>query len=158
MNKNWPRWIIASIAEHFRIASAAIPLPLLVDGIDEREDELLHYDHAELRFTGPYINELSHNYYRLLIDANILLTEMMDRSNAYDIHTWCGAMAVAMEGPINVYKYGTEVGDDASYAFCLTLANGKIDPVRVLHFGQSGLSTRFRQSMIDGHFIVDISV
>ena len=153
MDKNWPRWIMASIAEYFRVTTATIPLPLLVDGVDEREPEKLHYDHAELRITGPYTTELSHNYFRILVDVNVLLTELMDKVNAYDLQTWCGIFAAAMDGPINVYKYGNEAGDDSSWVFCLTPVNGRIDPNRILHFGQLGRTDRIRQSMIDGHFV-----
>lgn len=144
---------MASIVKYFSDVSLAIPLPLLVDGIDEREQEKLHYDHAELRITGPYSNELSRDYWRILVDVNILLTELMDKINAYDLQTWCGAYGNAMDGPINVYKYGSESGDDGSWVFCLTPVHGKIDPNRVLHFGQLGRTERIRQSMIDGHFI-----
>ncbi len=156
MNKNWPRWIMASIAKHFSDSCAAIPLPLLVDGIDEREEEKLHFDHAELRITGPYISELSHNYYRLLVDVNILITELMDQVDAYKLQTWCGAIALSMEGPINIYKYGSETGDDSSWVFCLQLVRNKIDPIRVLHFGQLGRTERIRQSMVDSHFVAYI--
>jgi hypothetical protein len=155
MNENWPRWIMASIAEYFRVAVATIPLPLLVDGIDEREAEKLHYDHAELRITGPYITELSRNYFRILVDVNVLLTELMDKPNAFDLQTWCGIVAKAMDGPINIYKYGEETGDDGSWVFCLTPLNGRIEPNRILHFGQLGRTDRIRQSMIDGHFITN---
>ncbi len=153
MDKNWPRWIMASIAKYFSDVVATIPLPILVDGVDEREPEKLHYDHAELRITGPYCTELSRNYFRILVDVNVLLTELMDKVNAYDLQTWCGVIAAAMDGPINVYKYGNEVGDDSSWVFCLTPVNGRIDPNRILHFGQLGRTDRIRQSMIDGHFV-----
>ncbi len=154
LNENWPRWIMASIAKYFSDSCVAIPLPLLVDGIDERTDEELHYDHAELRITGPYGTELSNNYWRLRVDINVLLTEMMGQTNAYKLQTWCGKIAAAMDGPINVYKYGGESGDDNSWVFCLTPLNERIDPNRVLHFGQLGKTERIRQSMVDGHFVV----
>jgi hypothetical protein len=154
MNKNWTRWIVASVAYHFSTACAAIPLPLLVDGIDEREAETLNFDHAELRITGPSINELSHDYFRILVDANILLTELMDQTDAYKLQTWCGAMSDAMNGPINVYKFGSEAGDDSSYVDCLRPTSGRVDPNVVMHFGQLGKVDRVRQSMVDGHFVM----
>jgi hypothetical protein len=154
MDENWPRWIMASVAKYFSDTALTIPLPLLVDGIDEREEEQLHYDHAELRVSGPHPTELSKDYFKLLVDINVLLTELMDRPNAYDLQTWCGIMAKAMEGPINIYKYGNETGDDSSWVFCLTPFNSRIEPNRILHFGQLGKIDRIRQSMIDGHFIV----
>lgn len=153
MNKNWTRWILASIAKYFSDTCLTIPLPLLVDGIDEREGEDLQCDHAELRITGPYLNELSKDYWRVLVDINVLLTEMMGRTNVYDLQTWCGIISLAMDGPINVYKYGSEVGDDSSWVCCLNPISGGTDPNRTLHFGQLGKTDRLRQSMVDGRFI-----
>lgn len=156
MNENWTRWIMASIAKYFSDTCIAIPLPLLVDGIDEREEESLHFDHAELRITGPSINELSKNYFRVLVDINVLITELMDQTNAYKLQTWCGKISNAMNGPINIYKYGGEIGDDSSYVMCLRPINGDNDPNNILHFGQLGKVDRLRQSMIDGKFVVYI--
>lgn len=146
---------MASVAKYFSDICVAIPLPMLVDGIDERTSEELHYDHAELRITGPYITELSKDYWRLSVDVNILLTEMME-NNAYKLQSWCGVIAAAADGAIQIYKYGGETGDDNSWVSCLTPLNGRIDPLRVLHFGQLGKTERLRQSMIDSHYVVYI--
>jgi len=145
---------MASVTKYFSDECIAMPLPLLVDGIDERESSMLQCDHAELRITGPYMTELSKDYWRLLVDVNVLVTELMDQNNAFKLQTWCGKLAHSMNGPINIYKYGGETGDDSSYVACLRPLVGKIDPNRTLYFGQLGKSERLRQGMIDGHFVV----
>jgi hypothetical protein len=127
---------------------------MLVDGIDTKKSEDLHFDHAELRITGPYMNELSKDDWRLLVDVNILVTEQMAQTSRYKLQTWCGKLALSMNGPISIYKYGGEAGDDSSYVGCLRPVHGKIDPNRVLYFGQLGKVEKIRQGMIDGHFVV----
>jgi|WetSurMetagenome_2_1015567.scaffolds.fasta_scaffold24663_3 hypothetical protein len=157
MNKDWPRWIMASVAKYFSTTCGTIPLPLLVDGIDERISEDVHYDHAELRINGPLITELSKNYFKILVDVNVLITELMTSNSAYDLQTWCGVIAKAMDGPINIYKYGNEDGDNSSWVMCLVPCRDNVPPNRVMNFGQLGRSDRIRESMIDGHFVVYVS-
>jgi len=51
---NWPRWIAASVSDHFKDVADDIELPLLVEGVDEREvDKIRAMNHFELRIHGP---------------------------------------------------------------------------------------------------------
>lgn len=151
---------MASIADYFKTAVQAIPLPLLVEGVDERMGDKEHYDHAELRINGPSIVELSRGYFRVVVGVNVLLTELMDRTNVYDLQDWCGAFEVAMDGPINLYHYGPDTGgiDDGGWFECLIPQRSKFDPNRVFHFGQISKTDRVRQSMVDGAFVTYITV
>jgi hypothetical protein len=159
-NPNWPRWIFASIADYFKTAAQAIPLPLLVEGIDERMGDDEHYSHAELRINGPSIQELSKGYFRLQVGINVLLTELMERTHTYDLQDWCGAFSVAMDGPINLYHYGPDTGgvDDGQWFDCLLPLKSKFDPNRIFHFGQISKTDRVRQSMVDGAFVVYLTI
>jgi hypothetical protein len=159
-NANWPRWILASIADYFSTAVAAIPLPLLVEGIDERMGDKEHYDHAELRINGPTIQELSKGYFKLVVGVNVLLTELMDRPNVYDLQDWCGVISRIMDGPINLYHFGpSTLGvDDGAWFDCLTPENTVFAPNRIFHFGQISKTDRVRQSMVDGAFVVYLTV
>ena len=158
INQNWARWIMASASVYFKAATDTIPLPFMVEGINERTEEELHSDHAELRINGPHIIELSKDFYQLHVDFNILLTDKMKETNenAYDLQTWCGVFQSAMDGPVTVYKYGIEVGDDSSFVGCLTPRHGKYDSNKVLHFGQIHKVDRIRQSVVDGKFHMDL--
>ena len=150
MNSNWPRWIFASVSYYMSTVAASIPLPLLVEGIDDREPENMEVDHAELRVTGPFITEISRNYYRLLVDVNVLLTDLMGaKENAYDLIQWGGVFQEAMQGPINIYKYG----NDDSYLGCLSLRDRRGENIKLFHFGQLGKSERVRQSVVDGRYV-----
>jgi hypothetical protein len=158
MNPNWTRWILASIAVYFKTALDTINLPLLCDGIDERELEKMHYNHAELRVSGPFIKELSKDYWEIRVDINILLIYFMqsDENNIYDLQSWCGIIQSAMNGPINIYKYGGEVGDGGTRIGCLRILQGRNEANRVMHFGQVSRVDRIRESMIDGRFIMEL--
>lgn len=160
MNQNWARWIIASIAVYFKTVIDTLSIPLLCDGLDEREHANMHHSHAELRISGPFVKELSKDYWRIHIDINILLTYLMKSTedNVYDLQTWCGVIQESMDGPINIYKYGGEAGDDASYIGCLRSRMGKFEANRVFHFGQISKVDRVRQSMIDGRYMMELTV
>ncbi len=154
MNPAWTRWINASVAVYMKTVTDTLKIPLLFDGIDEREPEKMHYNHAELRIGGPFVKELSKNYWYLQVDINILLTYLMQptEDNVYDLQTWCGVIQEAMDGPIYVYKYGGEPGDDEAYVGCLRPRTGRYETNRVLSFGQISRVDRVRQAMIDARY------
>jgi hypothetical protein len=157
INSNWPRWISASVADYFKVVTDTLHLPLLTEGVDDRAHKTMHYNHAELRVNGPFIQEPSHNYYILNVDINVLLTELMGDVNAYNMTTWCGAIQNAMDGPINVYRYGSETGDDQAWIGCLIPRRGGGNSNRVLHFGQLNRVDRILQSEVDGRFKMELS-
>jgi hypothetical protein len=147
---------MSSVADYFKTVTDILTLPLLTEGVDEREPEKIHYNHAELRINGPFITEPSHNYYILNVDINILLTEIMGAKQAYDITTWCGVIQTAMEGPINVFRYGSEEGDDQAWIGCLIPRQGRNNSNRVIHFGQISRVDRVRQSEVDGRLKMEL--
>jgi len=65
MNENLARWVFASVANYFSAIVTGIGIPLLVEGVDEREPGDIREDHAELRVNGPFVRELSKNYWRI---------------------------------------------------------------------------------------------
>jgi len=154
LNSNWTRWINASVAIYIKNITDTLNLPLLFEGIDERDYENIQHSHAELRIGGPFVKEVSKNYWNIRVDINILLTYFMqaDENNVYKLQTYCGKLQEAMNGPIDIYKYGGEVGDDESYVGCLRPIIGKFEANRVLQFGQISRVDRIRQAMIDGRY------
>jgi hypothetical protein len=160
MNENLARWVFASVANYFSTVVTGIDLPLLVEGVDEREPEEMQEDHAELRVNGPFVRELSKNYWRIWVDINILLTNMMSMSqkNAYNIAQWGGTLQEVMLEPIPIYKYGSDPGDDDSLIGCLTLRRSRGDSVRLIHFGQISREDRIRQAVVDGRYEMYLSM
>ena len=82
-NPNWPRWIAASVAVYYKAVADGLNLPVLIEGIDERKADVMSVDHAEVRVNGPFIVQLSAGYFRLNVDSNILLTDIMEGEQAY---------------------------------------------------------------------------
>ena len=156
MNPNWSRWIWASILNHFKDVANGIPLPMHAEGVDERDAADLETNHVEVRVNGPFVRELSRNYFKLDVDINLLLFNFMSETaeSGYDLATWSGIFQAAAEGPINIYKFGGELVDDSSYVGCLTLRHGKYDSLRLLYFGQTGRVERLRQSMVDAKYAI----
>jgi len=154
LNENLARWVFASIAVYFESIAAGLSLPLLVEGIDERDSEKMRVDHAELRINGPFVKEVSHNCWRTWTDINILLTDrmMMTQEDAYGIMRLGGAFESAMNERIPIYKLGPDADDDDSLLGCLTMRKGQSESVKLFHFGQIDSTNRIRQSVIDGRY------
>lgn len=151
-NKNWPRWIFASIADHFKTVAEDNTIPFLIEGIEDRTSEKIRQaDHAELRINGPVTKELSKDYFQLNLNVNIILQSFMDEHNAYTIVQNAGVFFAAM-GPIGVYKYGNGPDDDGSFLGCLILRDDLAEPRFVSHFGQLKEDVRLRESMVGGKY------
>lgn len=148
MNENLARWIFASIAKHFESTAAGLSLPYFVEGVDERTDDQMRADHVELRVTGPFIKEVSHNYWTVDVAVNFLFTSQMTigGADAYNIQRWCGVFQDAMLDPIPIYQFGDS---PTTLIGCLVDKNGSADAVRVYHFGQLDKDNRIRQSEVD---------
>jgi hypothetical protein len=154
LDENLARWVFASISVYFKNIADGLSLPLLVEGIDEREPDTMREDHVELRVSGPFVREVSHGCWRTWTDINILLTcrMMMSQEDAYDIMRWGGEFEQAMTERIPIYKYGPDAGDDSTLIGCLTHRKGKAESIRLIHFGQISRVDRVRQAVVDGRY------
>lgn len=165
INENWTRWIHASVAVYFKNIADALNsgagLKLIVEGIDEREPEKMDVDHAELRINGPMVFQLSHNYFRLDVDTNVLLTDLMGgtHEDPYDLQRWTGAFQQAAWETIPVYRYGPDtVGvDDGSRLGCL-IPRGRKEAARAYQFGQVSINDRVRQAAVDTRHSIELTV
>lgn len=155
-NPNWVRWIFASLAHYLKEVATDANLPAIVEGLDDRDDAFMHAtDRVEIRINGPFTQEQSRGYHRVLVDANVLLSSRYDDSkNGYALHKFLGLFHEAMDMVIPVFKFGLEPGDDESQIGCLSPRAGKNDSVRVIHFGQIEKTDRLKQSMVDARFIM----
>lgn len=160
MDENISRWIQASLAVYFDTVAATIPLTFFVEGVDERSDDSMQVEHAELRVNGPYVREVSRNYWRIHVDINVMLTDYMKMSteSAYDINHWGGVFLNAMLENLPIFKLGSGVDDDGSLIGCLTQRTGFSEPVRLIHFGQVSREDRIRQAVVDGRFEMYLSM
>jgi hypothetical protein len=147
-DKNWPRWIFASVSNHFKQVAVDNDIPILIEGLEDRLSyKVRDRDHAELRIDGPILNEISRNCFRLNVDVNILLQSYMSEANRYILIENCG---VFLEGVTNipVFRYGTGPDDDSSYLGCLEIKDENKGGFGVHHFGQLKPDVRVRESIV----------
>lgn len=159
-NKDWARWIFASVATYLKGVADSQSLPVLVEGLHERTTAFTHAtDRCEVRITGPFTKELSHNYFQVEVVVNVLFQSRYDEDkNQYTIIKKIGVFHEAMDGSIAVFKYGNEPGDDEhELVGCLSPAHGRNDSIRVLHFGQVDPTNKLKQSMVDVRYIMELS-
>lgn len=163
-NKHWPRWINSSIAQHL-LTTVATPasLPFLVEGLDDRTQAFEEApDRAECRINGPWVSELSHGYWRVWVDINIMLLSNMDgeAKNVFRVEELAGEFLSAMGTSISTFRTGTLAQDpvnDGSLLGCLHPRSGKNESVRVIHFGQLSKTERLRQAEVDGRYVMYLS-
>jgi hypothetical protein len=162
--KDWARWIFASVANYLKQVALEQNLPILVEHLDERTESFMRStDRAEIRITGPFTQELSKNYFRVYVDVNVLLTSRYDgdSKNAYGILIYAGTFHEAMDMPIGVWNYGGEPGDYVEgqpemqkFLGCLKPRPGQ--DVRVMNFGQTDLVEKLKQTEIDARYVMEI--
>ena len=159
-NPKWPKWVQASVADHFKTAATAGGFASLVDGLEERTSAFQENpQRLEIRINGPFITQMSSNYYQFLVDVNILIFSHMDGSidSVYRGTNIAGTMAQSASDSIPVHKYGAEVGDDASLIGCLSLNDGPRAGVNVFHLGEVNAEDRLRQLAVECSFKMDIN-
>ena len=86
----------------------------MVEGLDDRTTEFMEApDRCEIRITGPFTREASHNYFYVEVVVNVLfVSHYEEQKNQYAIIQKMGVFQEAMDGPIAVYQYGNQPGDD----------------------------------------------
>src|SRR4051812_40904100 len=112
-NPNWARWIFASTAYALKQVAVDASLPVIVEHLDERTQAFMQApDRVEIRITGPFTQELSKGWFRIQLDANVLLWSRYDgqAKNAYTLLKNAGLFHEAMDSPIPVWNYGVEAG------------------------------------------------
>lgn len=150
---NWPRWIVASVAQHFDAGRQG--LPMFMEGEDHEENVA---DYIELRIDGPYILELSRQYFQLDIEINVFVISSKNAEDLYKIYRDCGTVAACFSGAISVFKLGDGIDDDQSLLGCLIRSNShdQREAVRVSHFGQVSAVTPIMRSSVEGHYHMEL--
>lgn len=158
-NPHWTRWIISSVADHFKVNVATpLSLPFLVEGIDDRDDSFEQApDRAELRYNGPFTQELSKGYWRIWFDVNILVTSNLDGAakNRYTLEINLGKFHEYADTCIPIYRYGDPAQaaeNDDTLLGRLLPRSGRNDSVRSLHFGQVHKTDRIKQAQVDARY------
>lgn len=166
MNPNWDRWMFASVAYALKEVAEDADLAVLVEHLDERTDAFMQApDRVEIRITGPFTQEISKGYYRVWLDANVLLTSRYDGAakNGYDILRYAGLFQARMSSPIAIWNYGSEDGDfvdgDEGTQInlgCFLPRSGKNDSIRAFNFGQTDKTDKLKQTAVDARYIAHL--
>lgn len=160
---NWARYIFASVATYLKAFADDHSLPVVIEGLHERTDAYMESaDRIEVRINGPYTQEISKNYYRVWVDANVLLTSRMESGkNAFSIQRFAGVFQSAMDGPIPLWNYGDQPGDyldsditTQKWFGCLSPRSRANDSIKVYHFGQVEKTDHVKQTIVDASYFV----
>jgi hypothetical protein len=164
---NWARYVFASLASNLKAIATDNNIPVLVEHLDERSETFIQSsDQVEIRITGPAICEPSQGYFCIEVAVNVLLKSRYDgqSKNAYTILKTAGLYQEALSGEIPVWNYGGEPGDyvdgDPStqvFLGCLRPKSGKNEATRVFNFGQVDPTEKVKESVVDAHFVMEIS-
>lgn len=156
-NPNWPKWIQASIAKHFKTVANSNGYVSLVEELEERTTTFMEADQRlEIRMNGPFVKNQSANYYLFEMDVNILIFSHMDQTadNVYDGVDIAGVMAQAASVSIPIYRLGNTNDDDGEQIGCAALSR---DGVKVFHFGEITRQDRLRQFSVDASLYLELS-
>jgi hypothetical protein len=141
MNENWGRWIRASVVNHFMGLRQNIALYL------DRYDR--DTDWAELRYGGPYIDELSKGCFLLTVNVDIMITCFPGRDQ-YKMDRMTGIFSAAFT-PICCRRYGDGIVDDQSFLGDLYLSTGRVN---ITNFGLVLPDNKFQRSTVEADYIM----
>lgn len=158
---HWPRWIFASACKYFKDAISG-SLALIFEGQDMRAQGK---DYGEFRLDGPYLTELSKDYWRCYIEINILVHSTKDSTDWHRIQRSVGTVVAAFADNFQVFRLGSGDDDDDSLLGCMKLisdeglqgARGK-RRIQVSHFGQIKPSAPLLQASVEGHYEMLLSL
>lgn len=160
VNPHLARWVFASLTSYLKSVAEDNNVAAIIEGVDERTPAYMQArDRVEIRITGPHVQEISHNYFRVWVDSNVLITSDPGGANInkHTFLTICGLYQHAMDQVISVIRAGNGPDDDGEPIGCLRPRSGPNDVVRVLHFGQIERTDRTRQSAVDARYVMYLS-
>ena len=157
MNVNLPRWIFASMSDHFQTVADGISLRFFIEGLDEAEALDFQVDSGLFRMDGPIAYQGSSGLEWYKVEMQILLTDIVatTNDNAYDIYTWAGVFQGSMlNDSLPIYRYGSGAEDDDSLIGCLEPDTSVRNNVRVASYGMVDKDYRVKQASVNGTFVL----
>lgn len=149
INKNWSRWLILSLAKHFKTKTS--PTFFFVEGENQKTAQEENY--IEFRLNGPNIR-LMNGYYKFDVVVNILVVAKQNKNTILPIHDSVGLVASAFEKAIPLYKLGPDTGgvDNSDLWGCLLLTEKEKKGVEVSHIGQISPDLPEMQAIVQGFY------
>jgi len=153
INKNWSRWIFASVSMHFDAQRQDIPLHIEGQPRDIKQDQTGWF---ELRLDGPYYTESSRKLWDIYVEVNVLILAAMLDTDTHRIRRLAGIVESAFTN-ISVFRYGDGIEDDKSYLGCLRLLQDNNNRVKTNHFGQVEPNLNQEQASVEGHYTMTLN-
>lgn len=155
VNRNWARWIFASVSKHFDDRKEN--LPLYIEGQHRATSKLKEY--LELRMDGPTWNEASKGYFIGVVQINVLLTSALNEEDYHRPYRIAGQVQEAFTQTIEVFKFGDGPDDDQSKFGCLQLKQNRSngDFVELNWFGIIDTDDPLVQATVEAHYCLTIS-
>jgi len=152
-NKNWPRWIFASVSKHFEAKRDGIYI--FVEGQIRDTKELDSW--IEIRVDGPYTQQHGSNDFRLNIEINVLCVAKCDDKDFHRIHRITGIVGAAFTSEIFIFKNGDTVEDDQSLIGCLVRRDDKKEAIVTSNFGLIDPDVPIMQATVEGHYTAHLA-
>lgn len=143
---DFPRWIAASIADHFE-TNVACKAYIETDCKDV--DNYSKY--LEIRIDGPYMSNPSGGYYIIECPVNVLVSVKKDGQDVYALHRVLGSVFNHFT-TIPIYKYGEGTGDDDSQIGCMKLVSE--DKLILSYLGK--IENELYQGFVQGTYKMEI--
>lgn len=163
-NSNWARWVFASVVVALKQVATNANLPVLIEHLDDRNKQFQEApDRAEIRVTGPFVQEQGKDYFRIYVDVNVLLISQYGGTNkhGYDILRYAGLFQETMSAVIGVWNYGDQEGDydpddpdSQIFLGCLEPKFGENDMIRVFNLGQTDRTVKQKESVVDCRYVL----
>lgn len=105
-NPNWPRWVKASFARHLRAVGAALDLPAIIEGLDDRDtSQRQAQEKTEITIHGYSSSELNGEHEITTAVTVLVAVNKQRNANAYTVQDIAGAYVTALDQCIEVKQY-----------------------------------------------------
>jgi hypothetical protein len=149
MNKNWNRWIFASVNKYFNDNKGDVAI-IHLQGTARNFDD--NGERAELRQSGVEYTFITKGEFRADFAVSILISVPLGQGDSHRIQRLTGHFAEKASMKIEIKKYGNTTDDDNSLLGCLRL-NGKID---INDYGQVASDLRITQSTVEASYELEL--
>jgi hypothetical protein len=150
-DKNWPRWIFASVSKSFESKRDGVNFYVEGDSFDPSTVK----SYFEFRMNGPSCWELPGNVWYFKFEVNILVVhKRAEDENIHRLSDLIGIATTMFERNIPIMKYGEGVDDNREVLFdCAILTNDDSDePVSITQLGQVDPNFKEMQAMVEGTY------
>ena len=135
---NWPRWIFRAVTKHFQAMANDYKIKMFIEGTNRLLNNKTK--HIEISIFGPWIIELSHNYYKINSEVHVRWSLNMDDVDFHEQQRLAGAILAAMTD-ICVYD------DDDVLWNTMTLMRSQNN-----YFGQIEVDSQVVQGTVEGYY------